>query len=108
MEVRLTAHAIADIKDAAAFYDSCKSGLGAKFIEHVSAAIDKIATLPKGFTQLPDLPGEIRRYALSEFPFGIIYRVESEQVTVLVVADLRRKPGYWQARIKPKSREQDA
>jgi len=32
------------------------------------------------------------------FPFGILYRIEPEQIVVVAVMHLRRRPGYWRDR----------
>lgn len=39
-----------------------------------------------------------RRVLLRHFPFGIIYRVDSERILVVAIAHQRRRPGYWQQR----------
>jgi len=39
-----------------------------------------------------------RRYTLHQFPFSIVYRVETSRVFVLAVAHGRRRPGYWKDR----------
>jgi len=36
----------------------------------------------------PSLPGQ-------PFPFGVIYQVKSSFVSIIAVADLRRRPDYW-------------
>jgi hypothetical protein len=35
---------------------------------------------------------------LKRFPFGVIYSVEGQDVIVIAVAHLHRKPGYWTSR----------
>jgi toxin ParE1/3/4 len=41
----------------------------------------------------------VRRFVMSRFPFALPYLVIEEQVVVLAVAHLRRRPGYWLRRI---------
>ena len=41
---------------------------------------------------------ETRRVFPKDFPFSIVYRESSEQLTILVVAAFKRKPGYWRER----------
>jgi len=39
-----------------------------------------------------------RRCLVNRFPFGLIYRIKSGTIQIIAVADLRRRPGYWQDR----------
>ncbi|MFM2076104.1 MAG: hypothetical protein RJB34_2409 [Pseudomonadota bacterium] len=39
--------------------------------------------------------GTRRRYILRRFPYSIIYQVAAEELRILVVANHRRRPGYW-------------
>jgi hypothetical protein len=36
-----------------------------------------------------------RRCLVNRFPFGVIYQVKSSFVSIIAVADLRRRPDYW-------------
>jgi len=40
----------------------------------------------------------VRRFLLTGFPFALAYVVDGDSVTVLAVAHLRRRPGYWLGR----------
>ena len=50
----------------------------------------------------PVIEAELRRRLVRRFPFGILYRIEPEEIVIVAVAHLRRKPGYWRERIKRK------
>ncbi len=50
--------------------------------------------------------GELRRYLLRRFPYGIIYHAATERIFVLVVMHLRREPDYWLGRIVDIQRSQ--
>jgi plasmid stabilization system protein ParE len=39
-----------------------------------------------------------RRFPLRKFPFGLIFRVDGELLTIIAVAHRRQKPGYWRGR----------
>ncbi len=41
----------------------------------------------------PVVEGELRRRLVRRFPFGVLYRSDPEEI--VIVAHLRRKPGYW-------------
>ncbi|TMA90118.1 MAG: hypothetical protein E6J77_07075 [Deltaproteobacteria bacterium] len=40
----------------------------------------------------------LRRFLVRRFPYGLLYRVESDQIFIVAVAHLRRRPGYWRGR----------
>ncbi|MBL8753291.1 MAG: type II toxin-antitoxin system RelE/ParE family toxin [Planctomycetes bacterium] len=39
-----------------------------------------------------------RRIRLRRFPFAIVYRVNADELQVIAVAHLHRRPGYWRNR----------
>ncbi|QDF29760.1 hypothetical protein [Halarcobacter anaerophilus] len=45
------------------------------------------------------LEGDIRRCLINRFPFGIIYYKKENQIIILAVMQLNRKPDYWTSRI---------
>ena len=40
----------------------------------------------------------MRRRFMHRFPFGVVYEVESENIAVIAIMHLRRRPGYWKRR----------
>ena len=44
--------------------------------------------------------GDVRRHLILQFPFGIYYTVEKDEIVVWAIMHLHRKPGYWQERRK--------
>jgi len=42
-----------------------------------------------------EVHGEVRRALLSQFPYGVFYRVESKRVVVLAVLHTARDPSLW-------------
>jgi hypothetical protein len=46
-------------------------------------------------------PRKIRRYVMMRFPFAIGYVIRRNRVSILTVAHARRRPIYWQGRLKP-------
>ena len=86
-----------EMLEAALYYESKASRLGVDFLSEVERAVKSIAESPNTW---PVIQSELRRRLIKRFPFGILYRVESEEIVVIAVAHLRRKPGYWKERIK--------
>jgi plasmid stabilization system protein ParE len=70
-------------------------GLGDAFMREVEAGIASICENPAAWFPLAR---GIRRYRTRTFPYGIVYTVREDQVLVLAVMHLHRRPGYWRSR----------
>ena len=69
--------------------------MGDAFINEVQKVFDVIEQYPSSGTKITSTE---RRFLVSRFPFGIMYTVEDDLITILAVMDLRRKPDYWKSR----------
>ncbi len=98
--MRLHPGAAVDLDSAVDWYDRQLSGLGADLLDEVSHAIDAIAERPLAWPLWPGVgEGEgVRRFLLARFPFAVGYLVDGDRITVLALAHLRRRPGYWLGR----------
>jgi plasmid stabilization system protein ParE len=85
-----------EMLEAAIYYQSQAAGLGIDYLSEVERAVRTIAESP---TTWPVVEGELRRRLIRRFPFGILYRIEPEEIVIVAVAHLHRKPGYWRKRI---------
>jgi plasmid stabilization system protein ParE len=86
-----------EMLEAAKYYESQASGLGVDYLSEAERAVQSIAESP---TTWPIVEGELIRRLVRGFPFGILYRVDPEEVVIVAVAHLRRRPGYWRKRAK--------
>jgi plasmid stabilization system protein ParE len=84
-----------ELDKAIDYYEECRPGLGLELAEEVYAAIDRVIKFPEAWSPMSK---NTRRCLVNRFPFGVIYRVRSGCVEVVAVADLRRRPEYWQDR----------
>ncbi len=82
---------------AARYYEQQVSGLGNQFLDEIEQAIQRIHNYPSSGVILH---GNTRRMLLGRFPFGLLYRIDAQEIAILAVAHLRRKPGYWKEREK--------
>ncbi|MDE3118086.1 MAG: type II toxin-antitoxin system RelE/ParE family toxin [Nitrospirota bacterium] len=82
---------------AAQYYEARSHGLGADFLDEVERNVEAISLHPR---TAPVVKEGIRRRLLKRFPFGILYAVEPNVIVVLAVMHLRRRPGYWEERLK--------
>lgn len=88
-----------EMLEAARYYQSLSSGLGADYLDEVERAVQSLASSPQTW---PVLEGHYRRRLVKRFPFGVIYRIEPDKILIVAVAHLRKKPGYWKNRIRTK------
>jgi plasmid stabilization system protein ParE len=85
----------ADLVAAAQFYESHRPGLGVDFIAEVQRAARVVASYPRIGRQFSK---RLRRVLVPRFPYGLLYEIGAEQVLVVAVAHVRRRPGYWRHR----------
>ncbi|MCF8372535.1 MAG: hypothetical protein K9H64_12975 [Bacteroidales bacterium] len=79
------------------YYEGCRTGLGLEFTQEVNDTIKRIIQFPEAWSAMSK---NTRRCLINRFPFGIIYQATTHNIYIIAVADLRRKPGYWQVRLK--------
>ncbi len=94
-EIALHESADEEFKAAITFYESRQPGLGDAFFERVSEAFELILAQPLAGQILSDA---FRRRLVRQFPYSIVYRIESDRVFVLAVANWSRRPDYWRSR----------
>lgn len=89
-----------ELVEAARFYEARAVGLGGDFIREVEHSLTQIAASPQAGRVFE---GTIRRWLVRRFPFANLYRVTTEDVSVVALMHVRRRPGYWKRRARPKS-----
>lgn len=86
----------AELNLAVDYYNQCRVNLGRDFAKEVYTAIRNIVALPEAWTPLSK---NTRRCLVNRFPFGVIYQAENNEILIIAIMQLNRKPGYWQDRI---------
>jgi toxin ParE1/3/4 len=86
-----------EVREAHAYYESRREGLGDEFVREVDRAIAAGCENPDRW---PRIGGTVRRCQTRKFKYGIIYHLLENELEVLAVMDLRRKPGYWRKRLR--------
>ena len=86
----------AELDDALAFYAGVHASLSTALLHDVENAERVIREQPQASRQLS---GGVRVCWLRRFPYGLIYHVSGQEITVYAVAHMRRKPGYWRSRL---------
>ena len=95
MRYRFHPDAEAELNEAVDYYDGCEDGLGLEFGRVVYAAIQNICQYPLAWTPLS---ANTRRCLLNRFPYGLVYQLKGDDIIIIAVMQLNRKPGYWRKR----------
>ena len=95
-ELRFRPEVVADLDDAASWYDKRSAGLGAEFLTECKAALDRIAENPASVAA--DAIG-IRSGRIRRFPYLIHFRVEQSTIVVFAVMFGGRDPSAWSDRV---------
>lgn len=95
MIIKLHSEARKEFFESSEYYEGQVVGLGDEFIDEVEKVLEVIEQQPSSGTKITKTE---RRFLVSRFPYGIIYTVEDNLITIFAVMNLRRKPGYWKPR----------
>ena len=85
-----------EIEESYNWYESKLPGLGENFLDELENSYSIIQKNPEMYLKVS---GDVRRYLVIKFPFGILYKVTDENINIVAVMHLKRKPDYWQKRI---------
>jgi hypothetical protein len=77
---------------AASYYGGQSQRLGDEFLTELENTISRILANPEAWTEMAN---GARRCLMHRFPFGVVYEVADESVTIIAVMHLRRAPNYW-------------
>jgi len=86
--------ALADIEQAADWYDEKQSGVGAEFVQAVQKTIRVLPAAPL-IHRLRDRHRNIRWCYPARFPYRIVYRVQKTRITILAVLHAARHDREW-------------
>ena len=85
-----------ELDEAVQYYEDCQVGLGLEFAEEVYAAIGRISAYPGAWSEMSS---NTRRCLVHRFPYGVIFQVKSDMLRIIAVANLHRRPDYWNNRV---------
>ena len=97
MRLRFLKVAQAELRETVRYYESQAPGMGADFLVEVTAALDRITEFPTAWQKVD---AELRRCRVSRFPYGLVYAEEGNEILIVAVTHLLRRPQSWQARLR--------
>ena len=95
--VRFHPDARAEVLEAHRWYRERSEGAGAAFLLELELALDEVSKAPETW------PRDVqwtRRFVLHRFPYVIVYRRRRSAIQIIAVAHAKRRPRYWQARLR--------
>ena len=96
MHLEIAEAALHEPEAAAEFYESSGSeALRWAFIEEFNRVADLLGKNPNLGTIYR---GNFRRFPLRRFPYNLIYRFTENNLRILAVAHVKRRPSYWMRR----------
>ena len=97
MSRNVSFHKLAEVElnATSAYYHTVRPALAEAFLEEIGHCIQSIAHNPEAGMVLV---GSIRRRLARRFPYAVVYSLRSEDIRVLAIMHLRRRPGYWLGR----------
>lgn len=93
--IRLHDEARGEFLEAVEWYSERSLTAADRFITEFYEAGRRACVEPELYAEIMD---DVRLVRLHHFPWGLVYRVEGQQVHVLAVMHLHREPGYWRDR----------
>ena len=97
MNYRFTTAAAEEMVVAAEYYESASAGLGASFLDELEATVRRIQLNRETWRKISE---NHRKCRIRRFPFAIIYSLEEDDILIVAVMDLRRKPEHWKDRLR--------
>jgi len=96
MRIRFLEIAQIELDDAIEYYNYEVPGLGEAFLKEVLNTLDRIGKYPEAWQPSSK---RTRRCQTRRFPYGIMYQIRKDEILVVAIANLHRKPDYWKDRI---------
>jgi plasmid stabilization system protein ParE len=97
MKLRVLDAAEREVFDAFDYYESQSEGLGRRMTWEIREALTGILDFPEAH---PIFDPTHRKRNLKRFPYGIIFRIEGEEVVFVACFHLRSDPAKWRKLLK--------
>ncbi len=85
-----------ELNEAADYYEHCKTELGSEFVKEIYSTIQRIIRFPEAWMPISK---HTRRCLANRFPYGVIYQISENEILIIAIMQMNRKPDYWKSRI---------
>lgn len=89
--------AIDELNDSIDYYEEILPSLGEEFSKEIYSTIQRILQFPKAWAKISQ---RCRRCITQRFPYGIIYHIKEEDILIVAITQLNKKPRDWERRIE--------
>ena len=96
MKVRFFLIAEIELGEAIEYYNFQLPSLAHQFYSEISNGIDRIIQYPDAWTKIGK---RVRRYLIKQFPYAIYYVHDGNEIVIVSIAHLHRKPETFEKRI---------
>ncbi len=97
MKMRQLPAASAEFEEAIAWYAERSPQSAEAFWQEVERAKRRIVEQPEA---APVVRRRSRRFILRHFPYDVVYLAVENEIVVIAYAHHKRRPGYWQDRLR--------
>lgn len=91
MRIRLAPSAVSDLAGIRDYYREVGEELELQFLDRLDVTMDRLRAFPRGAPPVEGFPG-VRRARLRQFPYGLFYRLDDDDILILRVLHSRRQP----------------
>ena len=95
MKIKFLEEAKFELDEAIEYYESESPGLGNQFLQEVLNSLNRIANFPEAWHPLSI---NTRRCQTAKFPYGLVYAILENEILIISVSNLHRKPNHWKDR----------
>jgi plasmid stabilization system protein ParE len=94
---KFNSFALAEMIEAAHYYEKEQAGLGKDFLKKVRKALDHIRSFPASGTSLDY---DMRRHTVRRFHYSVIYSNEPDHIYIVSIMHQSRRPDHWKDNLK--------
>jgi plasmid stabilization system protein ParE len=86
-----------ELQEAFDYYGALSPNLADEFLSEVFSVANRISDFPKAWQSVD---AAIRRCQLGRFPYALIYAANEDDIVILSVTHLHRRPEKWRNRLR--------
>jgi plasmid stabilization system protein ParE len=95
--IQIREEGLADMDEAAAWYEEQQAGLGSDFVRAIRTAVNSLPANPPD-PSTSQSPFQCPVVSAPRFPYRIFYQVRGDLITVFAVIHAARHDRHWQQR----------